>query len=214
MVNGRTYVLPNYEAYAKLEPLQASQKSRTTWFVARCPRRLTIFFRKRDFSSADTLSLGKLGSFRAASSHFDAWTCWTISFLSGSVSLSTSLREAFPPMLCINDRDSWGPKCASALFKVVCTFWSSDFVVIKVVCQDHQYLVVNMTRGQRTQNSAAVALGNGSLPSRSFNTNAKRNSRTFAGWEMSTSGYLKRTLRTNSIPFCDNSGSISGSGLN
>jgi hypothetical protein len=34
--------LPAHDAYAKFDPLQASQNSRTTWFVARLPRRLRM----------------------------------------------------------------------------------------------------------------------------------------------------------------------------
>lgn len=56
------------------------------------------FFANIDLSSAVTFVLGKDGSSRAASSHCFARGCWTTSFLRGSLSLSSSLREAFPPI--------------------------------------------------------------------------------------------------------------------
>lgn len=85
----------------------------------------TIFFANMDLSSAVTFVLGNDGSIRAASSHCFARGCWTTSFFSGSLSLSSSLRDAFPPMFCTSERVRRGPRCSSALLKPACTEASS-----------------------------------------------------------------------------------------
>ena len=107
-----------HDAYAKFEPRADSQNSLTTWFVVLAPRRLCesvsvsatkryeekyliIFLRKTDFSSAVTLVLGNDECNKPDSSQLLAMGYRTTSFLRGSVSLSSSLREAFPPMFLV-----------------------------------------------------------------------------------------------------------------
>lgn len=58
---------------------------------------LATFLTNIDFSVCDTLLLGNVGWCRPASSHSFALGCLLISFFRGSLSLSSSLREALPP---------------------------------------------------------------------------------------------------------------------
>lgn len=97
------------------------------------PSHLIIFFKKKALSLVVTLSLGKDGPMRACSSHACARTCWTTIFLRGSPSLSSSLREALPPMLWTSDCASNGPRCSMALFTTAFRDSSSGRSAKKVV---------------------------------------------------------------------------------
>lgn len=132
-----------HEAYEKLEPLAETQKSRTTWFVLRDPLRLkiwlvnvhvsltlrsrdfaylTTFFTNSDLSSDVTFELGNDGCSKPDSSHCFAFGNWPTSFFTGSLSLSSSLREAPPPMFLASDWHRSGPSVSIAC---VMAPWSS-----------------------------------------------------------------------------------------
>lgn len=66
-------------------------------------------------SARDDILVGIDGSNIASSSHSLARGCWVTSFLSASLSLSSSLRDAMPLMLYIKDRARSGPRYSIAL---------------------------------------------------------------------------------------------------
>jgi len=84
-----------------------------------------IFFRNITLSSRVTCVLGNDGSNSACSSH--AWARgWLVtSFFSGSLTFSSSLRAALPPMFWTRVWVSKGPRCAMALRTVACKAVSS-----------------------------------------------------------------------------------------
>lgn len=94
-----------------------------------------IFFKKVDLSASVTCSDEKDGSTKPASSHCFAWGCAITSFFRGSLNLSSSLREALPPMLRTKDRARSGPRCSMAFAKPACTAGSSGLTETKAACQ-------------------------------------------------------------------------------
>lgn len=70
---------------------------------------LATFLTNIAFSVCETFVLGNEGWFRAASSHSLAFICLLISLFRGSLSLSSSLREAFPPIFLARHWQRRGP---------------------------------------------------------------------------------------------------------
>lgn len=75
---------------------------------------LTTFRRKAVFSLSETFLLGNVGWKSAACIQLWADGCDEASFFRGSLSLSSSLREALPPMFLIRDSVTGGPISAMA----------------------------------------------------------------------------------------------------
>lgn len=175
---------------------------------------LTIFFTKTDLSLDDTLSLGNDGCESAASSQFLAFGYRVTSFFSGSLSLSSSLLDAFPPKFLARLSDKRGPNISIACVIVPSISADSRLMLMKFV----YCLVSRRIKGPTeatlalTQNSAALAFGNGSFPSSTSRVKRKKNSAASRGSNhRSVAGRLVTRRPTKSTPFWDSSGSVSGS---